>query len=108
MKAALSPAHHVETIATKIDASHGTRITAKRIANDCEDNPATWGRAPTSIAAAALYVAAKLCGEHLTQQEIADAAGLSRETIRDNYPAIEEHVEGMDSIDAASVEVPSQ
>ncbi|ELY46672.1 transcription initiation factor IIB family protein [Natronorubrum sulfidifaciens] len=108
MRAALSPVTHIEAIAIKVGASYDTQTIAYRIAQDCEDDPATWGRAPRSVGAAALYVAAQLCDEHITQQEIADAAGIARGTIRDNYPPIAEHAEEMESINVECVEVPAQ
>ncbi|EMR75535.1 transcription initiation factor TFIIIB, Brf1 subunit/transcription initiation factor TFIIB [Thermoplasmatales archaeon SCGC AB-540-F20] len=39
----------------------------------------------TGMAAAALYIATVLCGERITQREIADVAGVTEVTIRNRY-----------------------
>lgn len=43
------------------------------------------GRSPTGVAAAAVYIAAKLEGQPRTQREIADISGVTEVTIRNRY-----------------------
>jgi transcription initiation factor TFIIB len=45
----------------------------------------TSGRNPISIAAAALYISALMHGEKRTQNEVADVAGITEITLRNNY-----------------------
>jgi len=45
----------------------------------------TAGRGPTSMVAAAIYIASILCDERRTQSEIARVAGVSEVTIRNRY-----------------------
>ncbi len=43
------------------------------------------GRSPTGVSAAAVYIASALTGEHRTQKEVADVAGVTEVTIRNRY-----------------------
>ncbi|MEM3791592.1 MAG: transcription initiation factor IIB [Candidatus Micrarchaeaceae archaeon] len=43
------------------------------------------GRSPTGVSAAAVYIAGALVGEHRTQKEVADVAGVTEVTIRNRY-----------------------
>jgi len=52
----------------------------------------TSGRSPQSIAASALYAASVLCGEKITQREIAQIAHVTEVTIRNRYKELIERV----------------
>jgi len=58
-----------------------------------------WGRAPSTVAAACIYVAGHLKDERLSQADVADAAGCSEATIRSIYPTVVEHSRGMGTIE---------
>lgn len=49
------------------------------------------GKTPPGIAAAAIYMAAKLCNETPTQRELAEVTGVTEVTIRERYQDIMEH-----------------
>lgn len=46
------------------------------------------GRSPTGIAAAAVYICSKNCGQPRTQREIADMSGVTEVTIRNRYKEV--------------------
>lgn len=46
------------------------------------------GRSPISLAAAAIYAAARLCNETVTQDEVGEVADVSAVTIRNRYPEL--------------------
>lgn len=48
----------------------------------------TIGRGPTGMATAAIDIASVLCGEHRTQIEDAEIAGVTEVTIRNRYKEI--------------------
>jgi len=50
-------------------------------------------RRTASIAAAAIYIAAILCGDHRPQKEIADALGMTEMTIRNVYKEMAEQLD---------------
>jgi len=58
-----------------------------------------WGRAPSTVAAACIYVAGHLSDAKVSQNVIADAAGCSEATVRDMYPDVVKHAMGMGSVD---------
>lgn len=66
---------------TDAAAGYATRAYAEHPVN----------RAPSTLAAASVYLAAFTRNEKRTQEEVADAADTSRTSIRAAYPEIAEH-----------------
>ena len=48
----------------------------------------TFGKDPSGMAGAALYIACLECGERVTQKKIAEAAGVTEVTIRNRYKSL--------------------
>jgi len=94
------PTESIEPISDELGISTHVQETAHRIADDMQQsNPAVWGRAPSTVAAACIYVAGHLKDERLSQADVADAAGCSEATIRSIYPTVVEHSRGMGTIE---------
>ena len=51
------------------------------------------GRSPTGVSAAAVYIASAMVGEHRTQKEVADVAGVTEVTIRNRYRELKRELE---------------
>jgi transcription initiation factor TFIIB len=79
------PAEYVARVASKAKASAEVQAGALEILSRAEKAGVTGGSYPCGLAASALYVAAALAGEKLTQQEVAGAAGVREATIRMQY-----------------------
>lgn len=97
-----TPSEQINTISKELDITDAARRLAERIADDVQDNPDVWGRAPSSVAAATIYVATHLSGEKQTQADISAATGCSVKPIQEIHPIIVEHIENMDNEDGAS------
>ncbi len=74
-----------EKISKKLDLSIETEQLAIKIVRIAKKNKITQGRSPEGIAAAALYIACRLCGEKRIQKEIADKAETTEVTLRNRY-----------------------
>jgi transcription initiation factor TFIIIB Brf1 subunit/transcription initiation factor TFIIB len=98
--AVLYPTEQIEPISDALGVSSEVRRTAHRIADDMQHtNEAVWGRAPSSVAAATIYVAAHIEDSKEPQHAVADAAECSEATIRKLYPVVVEHARGMSGVD---------
>ncbi|EGW34148.1 uncharacterized protein SPAPADRAFT_59562 [Spathaspora passalidarum NRRL Y-27907] len=64
---------------------------AEHIARQCKDIGVLAGRSPTTIAAAAIYLAGKAFDVELTQQQIRDKTGVSIGTIKTSYKVMYEN-----------------
>ena len=78
----------ISKIAEKTGVSKGTVEAAVEILRRAEERHATLGKDPRGLAAAALYVAARMNGEHATQTEIAEAAGVTEVTVRNRFKTL--------------------
>lgn len=68
-------------------AAEAVALTNK-ILSDARGKELTHGKSPTGVAAAAVYVASRLCETPRTQREIADISGVTEVTIRNRYKEI--------------------
>ncbi len=68
--------------------SSDVRVKTMEILQEAVKQELTSGRGPTGMAAASLYIASVLCGERVTQREVADVAGVTEVTIRNRYKEI--------------------
>ena len=88
-----SPADYIPRFATELNLSGKTQARAIEIINLVKDNGLNSGRAPTGIAAAALYIASILLHEKKTQREIAEVTGVTEITIRNRYSEITQNLD---------------
>jgi transcription initiation factor TFIIB len=73
--------------------SHKVQIKTIQILKRATSQELTSGRCPTSMAAAALYIASVLCRERITQREVAEIACVTEVTIRNRYKEIIEKLD---------------
>jgi transcription initiation factor TFIIB len=87
------PRIRVPRIAEQVDASPEAQMKAVEILSAAQEARATIGKHPVGLAAAALYVACRECGDHVTQKAIAEASGVTEVTIRNRYRKLEKFSE---------------
>jgi len=80
----------VDPIVDALDLSNEVREKAHDLA-DQADYEWPVNRAPSVVAAGAVYAAALLCNEKRTQETVADAADVSTVAIRDAYQELLHH-----------------
>jgi transcription initiation factor TFIIB len=84
----LAPEAYLPKVASEVDASRRTRRRAReRLA--AAENVATRGGHPGGVAAGALYLASRETGERVTQNKLAEAADVSRATVRARFQELE-------------------
>ena len=79
-----SPSDFVSAICSSLGLDGEVCAFAKHILSTADKKTIGW-KNPLSVAASAIYVAAFLCGKHVTQKEVAKAAGISDVSIRNLY-----------------------
>jgi len=86
-----SPSDFVPAICSSLGLGGDVRAIAQHIISSARAE-ALNGKNPICVAASAIYIAAFLCGKHIPQRKIAEAAGISEVTIRNLYrDLIKEH-----------------
>ncbi len=88
-----SPLDYVFRFSSELNLSSKTTSKSVEILKKAIEHEITSGKGPMGIAAAALYVAALLCGEKKTQREVADVAGVTEVTIRNRYKELLEELD---------------
>jgi transcription initiation factor TFIIB len=78
----------IAKIAGKIDIDYKIQRHAIRLLKKAEEKKITAGKAPTGLAAAALYIACKQNNDKCTQKDIAFAAGVTEVTVRNRYKGL--------------------
>jgi len=86
------PKQYLPQIASETDVGQGTERRARTLLENAAGETVSNGCNPVGTAAGALYIAGQETGEYLTQAEIADAADVSKVTIRARYREIEAEV----------------
>ncbi len=84
------PSNYVARFGSELDISGETRTKAIELIKKAKEKKLTSGRGPTGIAAAALYIAAILCGERRTQRGVAEVAHVTEVTVRNRYKELAE------------------
>jgi transcription initiation factor TFIIB len=79
------PLQYIPRIASKTKLSQRTQNRAMRVILQAKAKHAVVGKSPLGMAAAALYLAAKITRETVTQRELADAAEVTEVTVRNRY-----------------------
>lgn len=78
----VDPMKCIAKIANKAKLSEKTKRTAIGIMNDLTKKKMSAGKGPMGLAATVLYLSCLSNGEHVTQRDIAEAAGVTEVTIR--------------------------
>jgi transcription initiation factor TFIIB len=88
-----SPVDFVPRFCSLLDLGGDIGVKAIEIIKKATEAELTNGRGPIGIAAAAIYIAAILSGEHRTQKEVSDVTGVTEVTIRNRYKELSEQLE---------------
>ena len=87
------PMEFLSRFASNLDADNETERIAREWIMKGKKVNITSGRAPSGIAAAALFAAGQLSGEDLSQKEIAEVADVTDVTVRDRLNDLVEHAD---------------
>ncbi|MFB6170338.1 MAG: transcription initiation factor IIB family protein, partial [Haloarculaceae archaeon] len=79
------PASYVPRFASDLDLSEETERRARELLRSAQEAGITSGKSPVGLAAAAVYAAALLTNEKVTQNEVSTVASISEVTIRNRY-----------------------
>jgi len=79
------PTSYVPRFASRLDLSEETERRARELLDDAASEGITSGKSPVGLAAAAVYAAALLSNEKVTQSEVSGVADVSEVTIRNRY-----------------------
>lgn len=90
------PEDYLPKFAGELRVSGEVQAKARSIIKDAREADLLSGKGPTGIAAAALYLAASLEGEKMSQKEVADTVGVTEVTIRNRYT---EFIDELDLLD---------
>tara|TARA_Y100001963_G_C6741470_1_gene429213 strand:+ start:423 stop:1364 length:942 start_codon:yes stop_codon:yes gene_type:complete len=79
------PRDFVPSFISKLGLPSEVQSLTLDILAKAEQRELTYGRSPTGVAAAAIYIAANIAGRSRTQREIADVSSVTEVTIRNRY-----------------------
>jgi len=79
------PESFVPRFTSDLDLSDEVERTARRLVEAAREDGLLSGKSPVGIAAAAIYAAALLSNERVTQSEVSEVADISEVTIRNRY-----------------------
>lgn len=80
-----TPLNYVNRFCSELELSQNVKKKAVEILKEAIEKELTSGRGPVGLAGATIYMAALLCGEKRTQQQVAHVAGVTEVTIRNRY-----------------------
>jgi len=80
-----TPQDYISRFCSTLKLSNDVVIKTINILKKATKKELTSGRGPTGMAAAAIYIASVICGERITQREVAETAGVTEVTIRNRY-----------------------
>ncbi|MCW4037232.1 MAG: transcription initiation factor IIB [Candidatus Bathyarchaeota archaeon] len=83
------PVKYISKIASHVRLSQKTQNTASKLLERAKDKKGVVGKGPTGMAAAALYIAAIMNDQSLTQRELAKAADVTEVTVRNRYKELD-------------------
>jgi transcription initiation factor TFIIB len=89
----INPAGYVPRFTSTLNLPGNVQEKARKLIDDGMKKGLVEGRGPTGVAAAAVYIAATMCGERRSQKEVSDAAGVTEVTVRNRC---RELVEGLE------------
>ena len=79
------PEHYVPRFVSDLDLSDETERMARELLESARQEGVHSGKSPVGLAAAAVYAAALLTIEKVTQNDVSDVASISEVTIRNRY-----------------------
>ncbi|MCU4718924.1 transcription initiation factor IIB [Halapricum hydrolyticum] len=79
------PESYVPRFASDLDLSDEVERTARRLIEAAREEGILSGKSPVGIAAAAIYAAALLSNQRVTQSQVSEVADISEVTIRNRY-----------------------
>lgn len=84
------PEEYLDRFCSTLKLNFSVKAKAREILREANRAELTSGRAPTGVAAAAIYMASILMKTHRTQSEVAMASGVTEVTIRNRYKEMSE------------------
>jgi transcription initiation factor TFIIB len=91
------PKSYVPRFASDLEVSEEVERRARQLLDGASDAGITSGKSPVGLAAAAVYAAALLCNEKVTQNDVSEVADISEVTIRNRYHELLEAEQNADS-----------
>ncbi|SFJ74925.1 transcription initiation factor IIB, partial [Natronobacterium gregoryi] len=88
------PESYVPRFASDLDLPDETERRARQLLKTAKDAEIHSGKSPVGLAAAAVYAAALLTNEKVTQNDVSEVASISEVTIRNRYHELLEAEEG--------------
>ncbi len=79
------PEQYVPRFASELEISDEAEMRARELLRSAKDSGVHSGKSPVGMAAAAVYAAALLTNEQVTQSEVGEVASVSEVTIRNRY-----------------------
>ncbi|SFR42343.1 Transcription initiation factor IIB (TFIIB) [Halogeometricum rufum] len=79
------PTEYLPRFSSDIDVPKETERTARELIENAKEANVHSGKSPVGLAAAALYAAAQLTNEDVTQHEVSEVTDISEVTIRNRY-----------------------
>ncbi|WP_255193137.1 transcription initiation factor IIB [Natronobeatus ordinarius] len=79
------PEHYVPRFISGLELSDETERMARELLDSAREKGVHSGKSPVGLAAAAVYAAALLTNEKVTQNEVSEVANISEVTIRNRY-----------------------
>jgi len=86
----VSPASYIFRFCSELNLSEDVKTKSLEILEKAKEKELTSGKGPTGVAAAAIYIAAILCGDKRTQREVSEVVGVTEVTIRNRYKELSE------------------
>jgi len=87
------PEHYVPRFVSGLDLSEEVERTARELLESARGKGVHSGKSPVGLAAAAVYAAALLTNEKVTQNDVSEVANISEVTIRNRYKELLESSE---------------
>ncbi|MEM5882962.1 MAG: TFIIB-type zinc ribbon-containing protein [Candidatus Aenigmatarchaeota archaeon] len=87
-----SPSDYISKLMNELNRSGKTEEVTYKILSAAQQARLTLGKAPTSLAAAATYIASLLTGERITQKDLAEKMKCTEVTIRNRYKELVERL----------------
>ncbi|QLD87809.1 transcription initiation factor IIB [Natronomonas salina] len=79
------PESYIPRFASDLDLSDEVERRARELVDAAREDGILSGKSPVGLAAAAVYAAALLCNEKVTQSDVSEVADISEVTIRNRY-----------------------
>ncbi|WP_435098840.1 transcription initiation factor IIB [Halorubrum sp. N11] len=89
------PKSYVPRFVSRLDLSEETQRRARELLDSASEDGITSGKSPVGLAASAVYAAALLSNEKVTQSEVSAVADISEVTIRNRYKELLDASEGL-------------